>query len=58
MRGAKSRHRTAIERFSVALVGLVMSAEVTVMPLPNEKFVLPLAKCVLLPVTVTLRLSA
>ena len=44
--------------FNVALVGLLITALVIVMPPPNEKAVLPLAKCVLVPVTVTLRPSA
>ncbi len=43
---------------SVAFVGLVMSCEVTAMLPPKEKVVLPLAKCVFVPVTVTVRLSA
>ena len=43
--------------FSVALVGLLNCADVTVMPPPKMKLVLPLAKFVAVPVTVTLRHS-
>ena len=43
---------------TVALVGLLTRTEVTLMSPPNDTTVLPLAKCVLLPVIVTVRFSA
>ncbi len=55
---APKRRAGLIAMFRVALVGLLISSDVTVMSPPKEKVVLPLAKCVAAPVTVTLRLSA